>query len=101
MKEVDAEEPRKVPYHIDRDGRVGDAVVVFIFTLLVSNLVRTVFGGQVAGKVAAFSFSALAGICFYRFILRKPKGYLLHRVHAITGIPVKGLISPKIKRFRR
>lgn len=101
MREIDAEEPRKVPYHIDTDDRLGEAVIVFIVVFMLGNVVRTLAGSQENGTLIAFAVGIVCGICFYTFSLGKPKGYLLHRAQTMTGIPVTGLISPSIKRFRR
>ncbi len=83
--------PRPVPQHIDRSTRAIECLVLF---MLCAFIVRPI--APALGLVLA----VVLPLAYLKLTVGKPDGYLMHLTYRL-GVPVPGLLSPRIKRFRR
>jgi hypothetical protein len=84
-------QPRPVPQHIDRSLRGLEYLLAFMVPMF---LIRPFAEGL--GILLAIVLPLL----YMKFTIGKPDGYLLHRLYRL-GVPLPGLLHPKIKCFER
>jgi hypothetical protein len=82
---------RSVPRLIDRPGRTGEVVLVFMVPLF---LLRTI------DPLFALAAAIACSLLFLRFSVGKPEGWLVHRAHRL-GLRVRGLPDPRIRDLAR
>jgi hypothetical protein len=82
---------RSVPRLIDRPGRTGEVILVFMVPLFLLRTIDPLFG---------LAAAVVCSLLFLRLSVGRPQGYLLHRACGL-GLRVQGLLDPRLRRLAR
>jgi hypothetical protein len=80
---------RPVPHLIDRNSRIGEYAMCFMVPLFI---LRTV------GPLLALGVATLVTAAYIKTTLGKPQGHLIHLAYRL-GLPLSGLLDPRIRRY--
>lgn len=84
-------QPHRVPHYIERSSRGLEYLLAFMLPLV---LVRPFH------QALGFFLALVLPLIYMRVTLGKRPGYLIHKLYEF-GVPIPGLIDPRIKRLDR
>jgi len=84
-------QPRPVPQYIDRSTRGLEYLLAFMLPLV---FIRPFHQGW------GFLLAIVLPLAYMKLTIGKPDGFLMHECYRL-GLPIPGLLDPKVKRLHR